>query len=680
MTKVLTRLLISIPGALFVSFVFNYFNHKAYYTTIRNTQTVDLSILVNTLPTKLSQLLKNNNLEEIQKTISSNYGLFGIIVTNCEEEKRECSNQKVIIKSQPERKGWGEKQFPEKLSGNLYDVLRDPAPITAEWKFKDPRSVEFISTGEINKGRVIGRVYYIRRDPPDFFQSQKNWLLIPIESLQILTTPGNSEKAGNKLYEFIDSGANKYYSLTNLLGFLVGLFIWRIWERILYNKLIQQKLYAQKEKGLALRIDRFQKSYLESQEEVQRLENSLTNKQKDENILRNELNKARTTLKDKKQETQGLKDKLEESIKDSELEKNKSYELIQQLNSARESVNEKWKLVSSLQHQLKVIEQTNVNILDLENQINQAIQEAAISQSNAEEFSRKLEESSENIRNKEANYLALSKKFLKAQEILETRESDISRLQSSIADISLREDRYLRAIASLNQEKMRLEVEKKQLENSRQQDRNKELNFIVDEQINILRNSLEEEIKDLKRENDDFSRKNIKLGEEKELLQNKLHRIIESKTDFENYLCEDENIDFSSISDALKAAQESCSSLEIWGSAFDSAKGLNICSPNTVYRNLLILNHVGELYFCSNSLGTTFDMFLQSKGVSCSGESTTTLNCYGEDRIFRHHGISKQMSRHLRVGRRLRIHFDFDEKQKKVQIGYCGNHLRTANG
>jgi uncharacterized protein YozE (UPF0346 family) len=59
----------------------NYANYQRYNSSIFATQTVDFNILAHTLPTKLSYAFTKGDFEELQKTLNSNYGLFGLVIT-----------------------------------------------------------------------------------------------------------------------------------------------------------------------------------------------------------------------------------------------------------------------------------------------------------------------------------------------------------------------------------------------------------------------------------------------------------------------------------------------------------------------------------------------------------------------------------------------------------------------
>jgi signal transduction histidine kinase len=167
------RTVISFSIAVVVSLIYSYFNYESYWkTTIFRTQTVDFNIMGHLLPTKLSLDLVNNDRQELQRTLNSNFGLFGIIVTDCQLSTAECPNQKIIAMPKTERK-WIKTVTVKSLAGKQFDLLRDPAPRTAEWNFPEAYSLdeEAKPTGRINPGRVIGRVYYLRNVPLTFLES-----------------------------------------------------------------------------------------------------------------------------------------------------------------------------------------------------------------------------------------------------------------------------------------------------------------------------------------------------------------------------------------------------------------------------------------------------------------------------------------------------------------------------
>ncbi len=83
-----------------------YANYYSYWEgTIYRTQTVDFNILSNLLPTKISILLSKTTsskdaVNSLQQSLDSNYGLFGIIITDCIISERYCPTQRILYASQ----------------------------------------------------------------------------------------------------------------------------------------------------------------------------------------------------------------------------------------------------------------------------------------------------------------------------------------------------------------------------------------------------------------------------------------------------------------------------------------------------------------------------------------------------------------------------------------------------
>lgn len=199
-TPSLVRLGGSVMLATGVTLLLIYVSYTNYWTkTIFRTQTVDFNILMNLLPTKLSIHLLDGNTKELQRTLDTNYGLFGVVVTNCKTAQTKCPRQEItylssgrIIKTlkggkkYQKKEGyaihWQSKLSEENLKGQLYALLRNPPPLTSEWEYKDPRQNNVIPTGRTNSGEIIGRVYFIRNSPPPFFDELVKWLKNPFSN------------------------------------------------------------------------------------------------------------------------------------------------------------------------------------------------------------------------------------------------------------------------------------------------------------------------------------------------------------------------------------------------------------------------------------------------------------------------------------------------------------------
>jgi hypothetical protein len=178
----------------------NYYNY--WEGTIYRTQTVDFNILSNLLPTKLSILLSKaisskSDTSDLQQAIDSNYGLFGIIVTDCTVVDVSCPKQKILFASQSTIKNgedgqqkviprndyakiWTQKfedseSLDQVLGNSSYIVLYNPPPLYQEWGFRSPREDEQVYFQK-NKGDIIGRAYLLRADRPSFVGELQRWL------------------------------------------------------------------------------------------------------------------------------------------------------------------------------------------------------------------------------------------------------------------------------------------------------------------------------------------------------------------------------------------------------------------------------------------------------------------------------------------------------------------------
>ena len=490
------RLLLSIPIPLIAAFSFNYFNHKSYYSTIRNIQTVDFNILTHTLPAKLSLALRDNDIEEIQRTINSNYGLFGIFVTDCQYAIEECPGQQVIAKSQPERAGWGDKRFPDVLSGSLFDILRNPPPTTAEWEFYSPGSNVPISSGRENSGKIIGRVYYVRRDSPNFIENHQEWLSMPVNAVQTLTETGDFKESIATLEGFASRGANKYFFLTNLLGILTGILFWRVWERFSYKRKIEKDSYLRKEREFDSRKKSYEQKLRALQGKVKSLKNGLSAQEQVAEKLYQELDSAKNRASQEKQRLQELNVFFERAQAVSSSAKEENQLLLQQLTGARQQTQEKWQLVASLQNQLDSTQKSNI-FEQLQRQLKQAIQEASENQQNIGELTKRLNSSSQFLSEKEDEYQALAKQFSIAQENLSEKENDIRYLQRSLETVLTREDQYLERIEKLKDKTLSLEVDNQRLESSQ---KNEQIKHKIT--LNDFLKEREEFINDIASENE----------------------------------------------------------------------------------------------------------------------------------------------------------------------------------
>ncbi len=148
----------------------------------------------------------------------------------------------------------------------------------------------------------------------------------------------------------------------------------------------------------------------------------------------------------------------------------------------------------------------------------------------------------------------------------------------------------------------------------------------------------------------------------------------------DNNITENTSIQCLTVCDALMFARTNFTILNIWNHAFTTAATIDRYLPKKVYTVLEILAEVGDLYF-QGSIGNSIPELLRQRGVPCSKESMSTMGKYGYERDFPYAGKKTQrMDLHLKIGRKIRIYFDVDNEERKISIGYCGQHLHTVTG
>ena len=147
--------------------------YESYWEgTIRRVQTVDFNMLHHTLPTTLSYLVLTGQDDAIQKVLDSNFGIFGIIITDPKGENIVYKTEKVYHK-----KTWQNllsvnflKDSQKDKEAEHFDLLTDPPPLWAQYANSSPRQAADTQVLPTAKSRVIGRIYYVRQPPPPFVE------------------------------------------------------------------------------------------------------------------------------------------------------------------------------------------------------------------------------------------------------------------------------------------------------------------------------------------------------------------------------------------------------------------------------------------------------------------------------------------------------------------------------
>ncbi len=226
-----------------------YLNYHNYWkVTIYRTQTVDFNMLATLLPSKVSTHLLKNDSKGLQEVLDTNYGLFGTIVTNCKSASVDCPKQQIIYGSKikieqisntkqrlvPQGKYahvWTQKFNGKDTSAHLlngydYIILRNPPSSKPDWKFESPRDSQIVVSQQQNVNPIIGRIYFVRGNPPSFIDELKT--LNPF-----------SKGSRNLVYDAISGAA-----------LLTGILAWLLSEIFHYRSRKSDRLEIEAERSI----------------------------------------------------------------------------------------------------------------------------------------------------------------------------------------------------------------------------------------------------------------------------------------------------------------------------------------------------------------------------------------------------------------------------------------------
>ncbi len=433
----------------------NWVHYNNYWHgTIFRVQTVDFNMLSHTLPVKLSYTLLQGNIGELQRTLDSNYGLFGLIVTDCKMATKDCLSEQILYQSKSSQNSTKEISLAT-LSNHPYDLLQNPPPLQAERQYAKPGDSKPIPTGKVNSGEIIGRVYYVRGVPPTFIEDYNNWIKNP----------------------FKRTGSRTVYTLTFALFFVGGLSAWIIIELVLSAKRNEQHFAQQQREQLQREIQQIKlqleeknqqtielidqrerglaelESYRQEQEQnKKKLENQIASYEselafqeqqqqetaqtlEDLQLLRQELQETSQRESEAKQRSEALNQKIADLKRDRDLIQQQSRQLEQQLetipnielNAALEASRAESERIEagSRDFQVYVLEENDKleeENADLYRELNLALEENDKLEEENADLDRKLNSSKEYIR-----YL---------QNIMDDNNSLISDTQEIVIDSS----------------------------------------------------------------------------------------------------------------------------------------------------------------------------------------------------------------------------------------------------
>ncbi|WP_159789966.1 type II toxin-antitoxin system HicA family toxin [Sodalinema gerasimenkoae] len=408
-----------------IASIFNWTNHRNYWQgTIFSVQTVDFNLLTHTLPSKLSYLLIEGESAEIQRTLESHYGFFGLVMTDCRRETPNCPEQTITYFA-PAASSMRTSPTVEDLANAPFDVLRDPPPRFAEWSYESSRDRYPVPTGQTNPGEVIGRVYYLRGQPSQFLQDYWSWL----------RNPSNLE------------GSRFIYFVTTLFFLVGGTMTWVIIELILYSQRKQRQ---------------------ELEEDAQFLKQQLQQELDKIPQLLEERESVRSELESYRQQQQQLTQNLQGSIADYE----------QQLKELQDQEQERQQTLETLEADLKAAIDSQTEAQELIEERERKITELKQHQQDQE---RKRQERTQILEQLRHDLELTQESALEAQAETETLNQIIAELTR---DRNLAQEQYQKLQAKLSQQldnstlKQALESSRNELQHSQQQAEKRELQLL----------------------------------------------------------------------------------------------------------------------------------------------------------------------------------------------------------
>jgi hypothetical protein len=354
---------------------------------------------------------------------------------------------------------------------------------------------------------------------------------------------------------------------------------------------------------------------------------------------------------------------LMEAQKNADLARSKAVEIDQRL---AETIQEKLKAEEEARLAQARVDEIAHRLAETIQEKLKAEEEARLAQAKVAETDREKLKAEENIRLAQAKATDISHRLAaKIQEKLKAEE-DVRLAQAKVAEtvqrlVATTQEKNEAQTVALSAQAKVTEITQKLAATTQEKDEAEKNVEDLCQSIDIEYISYEK----LQRENTELK---LTIGE------------LEKLEVDDNNISENTSIQCLTVCDALMFARTNFTILNIWNNAFTTAATIDRYLPKKVYAVLEILAEVGDLYF-QGSIGNSIPELLRQRGVPCSRESMSTMGKYGYERDFPYAGKKTQrMDLHLKIGRKIRIYFDVDHEDRKISIGYCGQHLHTVTG
>ncbi|MBS2006655.1 MAG: hypothetical protein JST01_06420 [Cyanobacteria bacterium SZAS TMP-1] len=183
-------------------------HYESYWNgTIRKVQTTDFNILHHTMPATLSALIVAGRDDLVQKALDSNYGLFGLVLT-------DPSGENIVYKTEAtyHHDSWHDRLNKEGLARETepFDLITDPPQLAPLFAHDSPRSAKAKVINNPTRAKILGRLYYLRDTPPTFNSDIANFIFSNMAEL-------SGAKRG---YFYISLTVLSFATVTLLLIFL----------------------------------------------------------------------------------------------------------------------------------------------------------------------------------------------------------------------------------------------------------------------------------------------------------------------------------------------------------------------------------------------------------------------------------------------------------------------------
>lgn len=143
---------------------------------------------------------------------------------------------------------------------------------------------------------------------------------------------------------------------------------------------------------------------------------------------------------------------------------------------------------------------------------------------------------------------------------------------------------------------------------------------------------------------------------------------------------------FDSLEDVAQAVEaEMADSILLTKNARKSMADSPYNSPANVYEAFRVLHEFFPVMFSGNLPMKTVNEELEKHGIEYSPHMSDTTMSVSHDYDARYKGRKADFNKHLKIGtsrkpeRAFRIHFEWDEDEKKIVIHHAGRHLETQS-